>query len=71
MKLAPIPLGTIQMPAPAKVIVRPEGNALAQNNRFERMLWSRHTLTEVKANHEREEAERYASGWVLAERKAA
>lgn len=62
-----IPLPTIQMPSPVKVIVRPEGNALAQNNRFERMLWSRHTLAEVKANHEREEAERYASAWILQE----
>lgn len=67
MNLPCIPLATVPMPAPAKVIVLPDGNALTYNNRFERMLWSRHTLAEVKRNHEREAAERYASGWILAE----
>jgi len=70
MKLNPIHYATLDIQAPAKVIVRPEGCALAQNERFQRMLWSRHTLAEVQANHEREaqksEAEAYASQWKIA-----
>lgn len=65
--LKPIPFRTAPMQSPPKVIIRPEGNALAQNNRFERMLWSRHTLAEVADNHEREAAEAYASGWQVRE----
>lgn len=70
MKLHPIHYATLGISAPRKVIVMPNGNALTHNNRFERMLWSRHTLAEVQANHEREaqktDAERYAEAWVLA-----
>jgi polynucleotide 5'-kinase involved in rRNA processing len=72
--LAPIPIGTIEMPKPRKVLVLPDGNALTYNERFQRMLWSRHTLSEVEANHAREAErqrrkkaiEEYVEGWRIA-----
>lgn len=74
MKLTPIPVGTLEMPQPRKVLVLPDGNALTYNERFQRMLWSRHTLSEIEANHAREaarkrqdqELEEYVDGWQLA-----
>ncbi|MEL6754984.1 MAG: hypothetical protein AAFP81_01000 [Pseudomonadota bacterium] len=74
MNLPTIPLATIEMPKPRKVLVLPEGNMLVYNERFQRLLWSRHNLSEVEANHAREarmrqaeqELEEYVSGWLVA-----
>lgn len=74
MNLTPIPIGTIEMPKPRKALVLPDGNMLVYNERFQRMLWSRHTLSEIEANHAREarqrqadqELEEYVSGWRVA-----
>ena len=71
--LSPIPLATLPMPKPAKVIVKPQGCDLAQGNRFTNHIARRTTLHEVRAFHEQQEEARkeaYAAGWVLAKEAA-